>query len=158
MVTVGEDALALTPEESASLLSRSRPGLDAAAAAELHRRTEGWVAGLILAARVGPETPSALAGQDVFQFLAQEVLARQPEDVQRFLMETAVFERFTPALAEAITGRPGAALVIQWLVENHLFCVPLEDEGPEQWYRYHHLFQACLRRHLRTVDAPEPRS
>jgi DNA-binding SARP family transcriptional activator/class 3 adenylate cyclase len=154
VVTVGEDALALTPQESVSLLSRSRPGLDAAAAAELHRRTEGWVAGLILAARVGPETPSSLAGQDVFQFLAQEVLARQPEDVQRFLMDTAVFERFTPALAEAITGRPGAALVIQWLVESHLFCVPLEDEGPEQWYRYHHLFQACLRRHLRTVDAP----
>jgi len=58
----------------------------------------------------------------VFAFLRRRCW-RQPEDVQRFLLDTAVLERFTPALAEAVNGRPGAALVIQWLVQNRLFCI-----------------------------------
>ena len=154
VVSLDESDLALTREESIALLGRGGPRLDAAAIEDLHQRTEGWVAGLILGARAGPETTSALPGQDLFAFLAQEVLARQPEDVQRFLLDTCVFERFTPALAEAVNGRPDATLVIQWLVENRLFCIPLEDEGRDQWYRYHHLFQAFLRRRLQ-AEKPE---
>jgi len=152
VVRIGEEALALGPEESEELVRRTRPGLTPQEAAELHRRTEGWVAGLLLAARAGPGAP-ARGGEDVFDFLAQEVLARQPDEVQRFLVDTAVFDRFTPALAEAVNGRAGAALVIQWLVENRLFCIPLEERGGEQWYRYHHLFQGFLRRLLRARDA-----
>lgn len=149
VLRLGERALALTGEESAELLRATRPALPREAAEELHRRTEGWLAGLLLAAESEGSTLDALeteADNPPFDFLAQEVLARQPGHVQAFLLDTAVLERFTPELAEAVTGRPDSRAIIGALLAGHLFTIRLAAEG--EWYRYHHLFSAFLRRRL----------
>ncbi len=145
--TVGEDMLAFSFQEATELLEDAAEGLDEAEIGELHQRTEGWVAGLLLATRsgVGQGLPQqvATAGPH-FDYLADEVLAGLPADLQRFLLETAVLERFTPALAAAVTDRPDAPEVVRDLLASHLFIVQAQDD----WFRYHHLFHAFLRRRL----------
>ena len=79
-----------------------------------------------------------------FDYLAEEVLGRLPADTQRFLLDTSVLERFTPAHAAAVSGRPDARDVSAGLIDSHLFIVQAEGG----WHRYHHLFHAFLRRHL----------
>ena len=112
LLELGEGDLALNESEAPKLLEAAGIHLDATTIAALHRETEGWVAGLILAAQSGGLGPrGALAGGHLFDYLAEEVLARQPPERQAFLLETAVLERFTPALAEAVTGRVDSAQV-----------------------------------------------
>jgi DNA-binding SARP family transcriptional activator len=149
-VEIDERRLALSAEEVGSLAGAIAGGLEEDQVEELHRRTEGWPAGVILGAQ------SRVAGdRDIdhmqFDYLAEEVLLRQPEDVQDFLLDTAVLGRFTPALATAVSGRQDAAALCRMLVDGHLFAVRLDDDG--DWYRYHHLLQAFLRERL---DAREP--
>jgi DNA-binding SARP family transcriptional activator len=151
VVRFTEDDLALDADECAALLQHHARPEGAPDAEELHARTEGWVAGVILGARVPVTRMAAGADEEVFDFLAGEVLAGQPEDVAAFLLDTAVLDRFTPSIAESITGRPGAELIVQWLVEHRLFCLALGGDGTERWYRYHHLLQAFLLRRLRAT-------
>ena len=80
------------------------------------------------------------------------MLGRQPPELQRFLLESSVLDRFTPEVLAAVTGRPDAGDVARGLVERHLFTVRLEDAARER-YRYHHLFQAFLRARLEEEDA-----
>ena len=129
-------------------------GLDATAIATLEERTEGWIAALGLAALSLQGRSDAagfidgFAGDDryVVDYLVEEVLDRQPENVRRFLLETSVVDRLTGALCDAVTGQPGGKAMLESLERQNLFVVPLDDH--RRWYRYHHLFADVLRAHL----------
>ena len=128
--------------------------LDAEAIATLEGRTEGWIAALRLAALSlqGRDDAAAFidgfAGDDryVVDYLLDEVLDLQPDDVRRFLLETSVVDRLTGPLCDAVTGQPGGKAMLESLERQNLFVVPLDDH--RRWYRYHHLFADVLRTHL----------
>ncbi|TCC63246.1 tetratricopeptide repeat protein [Kribbella pittospori] len=128
--------------------------LDATAIATLEGRTEGWIAALRLAALSlqGRDDATAFiegfAGDDryVVDYLLDEVLDRQPDDVRRFLLETSIADRLTGPLCDAVTGRSGGKAMLEALERQNLFLVPLDDH--RRWYRYHHLFGDVLRTHL----------
>jgi len=149
VVELGESALALSEDEAAELLASLRLPVPPAMLAALHRRTEGWPAGLVLAAQSGAlvaEGDRQGLGEGHAAYLAEEILARQSPEVRAFLLETSLLERFTPMLAEAVTARADARRTIADLVAGHLFVVRLAAGG--EWYRYHHLFGAFLRARL----------
>lgn len=120
----------------------------------LDARTEGWIAALQLAAlsmqgRADIDTfIDGFTGDDRFvvDYLAEEVLERQPEGVRSFLLRTAVLGRLTGPLCDAITGGTGGAGMLDELDRANLFLVPLDDR--RRWYRYHHLFGDVLRARL----------
>ena len=146
LLELGEPDLALTVAEAAGLLDAVGVRLADGEVARLHSDVEGWAAGLILSAQAGGGE-----GRPQIEYLAEEVLMRQPPDVQRFLLETSILDRFDPLLAEAVTRRPDAGAVIADLVSRHLFTVRLGDDAAS--VRYHHLFQAFLRRRLQEEPA-----
>jgi LuxR family maltose regulon positive regulatory protein len=121
----------------------------------LERRTEGWITGLQLAAlsMQGRDDVAgfvqAFAGSHryVLDYLAEEVLHRQPQDVQTFLLRTSILDRMTASLCDAVTGREDGFETLKTLERANLFIVPLDDE--RHWYRYHHLFAQVLRAFLR---------
>jgi LuxR family transcriptional regulator, maltose regulon positive regulatory protein len=128
--------------------------LTAADIGSLEARTEGWIAALQLAALSlqGRDDPSAFvaefAGDDRFvvDYLVDEVLDQQPDDVRRFLVETSILSRLTAPLCAAVTERPDARSTLETLERANLFVVALDDR--RQWYRYHHLFADVLRARL----------
>ena len=121
----------------------------------LEQRTEGWIAGLQLAAlsMQGREDVegflSAFTGSHhyIVDYLAEEVLARQPEAVREFLMKTSILERLTAPLCDVLTDRADGQAMLEKLEHANLFLVPLDDE--RGWYRYHHLFGDLLKYRLR---------
>jgi LuxR family transcriptional regulator, maltose regulon positive regulatory protein len=135
-------------------------GLDLVEA--LEARTEGWAAGLQLAALsargrtspVGPgpggvaEFVEAFSGSNrfVLDYLVEEVLDRQPDEVRAFLLDTSVLDQLTGGLCDALTGRSDGQPMLETLERENLFVVPLDDE--RRWYRYHHLFADALRARL----------
>ena len=144
---IDEGMLAFSFSEAAELLEDAPEELLETEIGELHQRTEGWVSGLLLATRSGGgagRAPHVSTAGPHFDYLADEVLAGLPEELQRFLLDTSVLERFTPPLAAAVSERPDARDVLRDLVASHLFIVQAEGD----WYRYHHLFGAFLRRRL----------
>ena len=150
-VEIGEGPLALTEEEASELLASVGAGLDHDEAVALHRRAEGWPAGLILAAQSGRGAGGGaeLTGAQ-FDYLAEEVLAHQEPNLQRLMLGTAALGRFSADLAAAVTGMPEAGALARRLVDRHLFTVRLDAEG--DWYRYHHLFRDFLRRQVSERD------
>jgi len=153
LTEVGDGDLVLDEVECTALLRRWKVDLPKQTVADLHQRTEGWVAGLVLATQAAPPGedgggPPLTAGNHLFDYLAEEVVTRQTPDVHRFLLETSVLDRFTAALAGALTGQAAAAVVIDELMARHLFVIRLE--GDDGWYRYHHLFREYL---LQRADA-----
>jgi LuxR family maltose regulon positive regulatory protein len=118
--------------------------------ADLFERTEGWPAGVYLAALSlrGHSSPTAFVRQFtggnryIVDFLAQEVLTRQPEQIRQFLTRTAILGRFCAPLCDAVTGSANAAEIIEIVERDNLFLVPLDDK--RQWYRFHHLFAQVL--------------
>jgi LuxR family maltose regulon positive regulatory protein len=128
--------------------------------AVLTERTEGWLAGLQLAALAltsNQESAGALTNlvsnwQYIEPYLVAEVLQRQPQEVQQFLLDTAILDELTAPLCDAMTGKTHGQQMLKQLVQANLFVVPLDTEG--RWYRYHHLFADVLRAHLHQV-APE---
>lgn len=151
VVEIGEDRLAFDRAEAGQLVRSMGLDADRLTLESLHRRTEGWPAGLILAAQSGGDSGWS-ARRAEFDYLAEEVLSRQPADVQEFLLDTAVLGRFSPDLAAAVSGRRDADELCRRLVSGHLFAIRLDDPG--EWYRYHHLLQAFLRDRLE-ADDPE---
>ena len=125
--------------------------------ATLEDRTEGWIAGLQLAAlsMQGREDVSgfiaAFTGSNryVLDYLAEEVLRKQTESVQRFLLETCVLDRMSGPLCDAVTGRSDGQTMLEKLERDNLFVVPLDDE--RRWFRYHHLFSQFLLKELRRI-------
>jgi LuxR family maltose regulon positive regulatory protein len=128
--------------------------LEAEAIAILESRTEGWIAGLQLAAlslHGRADVAAFLAAftgshRYVLDYLSEEVLARQDASVQQFLLHTSILERLSEPLCDAVTQQEGSQAMLEGLERANLFVVALDDE--RGWYRYHHLFAEVLRRHL----------
>jgi LuxR family transcriptional regulator, maltose regulon positive regulatory protein len=150
--------LRFTSEEAAALLREAaEPGLSLpdAAVAALAARTEGWVAGLQLAGlslRGQPDVAGFMASfsgshRYVLDFLTEEVLDRQPDEVRGFLLETSVLDRLSGALCDAVTGRSDGQTMLEWVERANLFLEPLDEV--RAWWRYHHLFADLLRARLR---------
>jgi LuxR family maltose regulon positive regulatory protein len=124
------------------------------AVAALADRTEGWVAGLQLAALSLQHQPdpaafvASFAGSHrfVLDYLTEEVLARQPEAMRDFLLTTSVLERLSGPLCDAVTGCSDGQRMLEAAERANLFVVPLDDQ--RHWYRYHHLFSDLLRARL----------
>ena len=155
MVEIRMPELRFTPLQAAALVRAvSGAGLTAADLADLVERTEGWPAGIYLAAlslRGHPE-PGAFVRQFtgnnrfVVDFLAEEVLARQPAAIRQFLARTSILDRFCAPLCDGVVGSGNAADILDLLERENLFVVPLDDT--RGWYRYHHLFAQVLRSQL----------
>ena len=156
--------LRFTPAEAREFLNQVM-GLELTAAdvEALEDRTEGWIAGLQLAALSlrGIASRDEVTGfiraftgshRFVIDYLADEVLARQPARVRDFLLRTAVLDRLTGPLCDAVTGGAGGARTLEDLERGNLFVVPLDAE--RSWYRYHHLFADVLRARL-LAEHPE---
>ncbi len=150
--------LRFTPDEAAEFLNRVMGlSLSSSDIAALEARTEGWIAGLQLAAL------SMQGHQEVTQFidsftgshhfvsdyLVQEVLNSQPSHIQRFLLQTSILERICGPLCDAVLQdeHHAAQQILESIQEANLFLVPLDNE--RRWYRYHHLFGDLLRKRLR---------
>jgi len=148
LVELGEADLALSAEESGELLATRGVELPDKTVRELHRLTEGWITGIVLAAQAGGVAPRADApgtAAHLFDFMAEEVFHRQPKALQDFLLGTAVLDRFSPAVASAVTGADARVRIAE-LTARHLFILRLDPEGSA--FRYHHLFAEFLRRRL----------
>ena len=158
LTELGVPDLRFTLEEAADFLRRTM-GLDLTAerVATLEKETEGWIVGLQLAAHAlrGGEVdarsvePFAGSARHVFDYLADEVLSRQPEDVREFLLKSSIVETLSGPLCEALTDTTGGREMLERLERANLFLVPLDEKG--RYYRYHHLFAAFLRERLQRV-------
>jgi LuxR family transcriptional regulator, maltose regulon positive regulatory protein len=128
--------------------------------AALETRTEGWIAGLQLAALSMQGRKdiagfiSAFAGSHryIVDYLTEEVLYQQSEQVSTFLLQTSILERLCNSLCDAVTGQSGSQNMLEQLELANLFLLPLDDE--RSWYRYHHLFAEALRFRL-TQERPD---
>lgn len=156
MAELGAAELAFTRQEADAFLSGVMSlDLSERDIATLEARTEGWIAGLQLAAlsMQGREDRSGFIAsfsgghRDVLDFLTEEVLERQPEDVRGFLLETSMLDGLTGSLCDALTGRNDGSTMLERLEQENLFVVTLDDE--RCWYRYHHLFRDFLRSRLK---------
>ena len=147
--------LRFSQRETRELLDASGIALSDAGAALLHQRTEGWAAGLRLAALslAGHPDPerfvAEFSGSDrtVAEYLVAEMLERQPADVQDLLLRTSLLDRVNGELADLLTGRSGSERILLELEDANAFVVPLDPE--RTWFRYHHLFGDLLRLELR---------
>lgn len=126
----------------------------------LEMRTEGWIAGLQLAAlsmQGRTDRGSFIAAftgsnQYIGDYLAEEVLNRQPAEVRSFLLKTAILDRLCGPLCDALTGRRDGQQTLEQLAAENLFLIPLDDE--QYWFRYHQLFMDLLRKQLQQ-SAPQ---
>ena len=153
------DNLAFDLQEASEVLASDDVQLSTEAIGELMRRTEGWPAGLYLAAL-------SLAGrtdQDEFvhhftgnnrfigEYLTEEVLSRQTDEVRNFILDMSIVERFSAPLCEYMTGQTKSARILRDLQHTNLFLIPLDAD--ESWFRFHHLFGAVARSAL---EAEQP--
>lgn len=153
--------LRFTPGEAAAFLNQVMGlGLSADDMTALERRTEGWIAGLQLAAlsmqgrKDIPAFIREFAGDNryIMDYLVEEVLQRQPDPIRSFLLQTSILDRLHGPLCDAVTGQEEGVARLQLLERGNFFVVPLDDR--RQWYRYHHLFAEVLSAHLRS-DQPD---
>lgn len=150
--------LRFTQDEARAFLRRSMGlSLTVEAASAIEERTEGWIAGLQMAAlslrRADPNSApdyTALANapgeHEIIDYLAAEVLRQQPAEIRTFLHRTAILDRFNGSLADAVSGRQDSGTLLPRLEKANLFLIPLD--GQRQWFRYHHLFADFLRLEL----------
>jgi LuxR family transcriptional regulator, maltose regulon positive regulatory protein len=155
--------LRFSGRETRELLDASGIALSEAGAALLHQRTEGWAAGLRLAALSLADHPdperfvAEFSGSDrtVAEYLIAEMLDRRPPEVQDLLLRTSLLDRVNGELADLLTGRPGSEQILLDLEDANAFVESL-DPG-RTWFRYHHLFADLLRLELRrTLPAEIP--
>jgi len=153
--------LRFTPEEAAAFLNQVM-GLEISAAdvGALEKRTEGWIAGLQLVAlsmqgRTDlPGFIAAFSGDDryIVDYLLEEVLQRQSDRIRHFLLQTAILERLSGSLCDAVTNQTDGQAMLETLERGNLFIIPLDNK--RQWYRYHHLFADVLQAHA-LMEWPE---
>jgi LuxR family maltose regulon positive regulatory protein len=152
--------LRFTVAEARELFQAAGVELAGPALAVLHERTEGWVAGLRLAALslAGHPDPDGFAAEfsgserTVAEYLLAEVLDRQPGPVRQLLLRTSILERVNGELADLLTGGSGGERVLQDLERANAFVVSLD--ASRSWFRYHQMFASLLKLELRR-DAPE---
>jgi LuxR family maltose regulon positive regulatory protein len=158
ILEIGPGDLSLTRDEAASLLREAGAALSDDDVTELHRRTEGWPAGLYLAAlylREGGSVDRAAAsfgGDDqlVSEYVESEFLDRISPRQREFLARTSVLERMCGPLCETVLDLPGAGAVLADVSRSNLLVVPLDRRG--EWYRYHHLFRDMLLAELARLE------
>ena len=158
ILEIGPGDLSLTCDEASSLLRNVDLALAEEDVAELHERTEGWPAGLYLAAlylREGGSFASAavsFGGDDRFvsDYLESEFLSRISRQQRAFLTRTAVLERMCGPLCDAVLEVGGSAAVLADLAGSNVLLVPLDRRG--EWYRYHHLFRDMLLAELHRLE------
>jgi len=152
MTEIRASDLRFTLEESSQYFNQSRClDLPAEAVQTLESRTEGWAAGLQLAALAlqnQPDRQDFLADfggshRYVIDYLLDEVLKLQPPEISDFLAKTSILSRFNAELCQAVTGNPTSADILAQLERCNLFLIPLDNT--RGWYRYHHLFADALR-------------
>ena len=162
LTELGAGDLRFTVREASEFFSRIMGlRLSQRAVAALTRRTEGWIAGLQMAAlsllgKTSGEVTKFVQGFSgshrlVVDFLAEEVLKQQPPAVRTFLFKTSILERLTGSLCEAVTGESGGAASLRHIEQSNLFLLPLDYE--RQWYRYHTTFAEFLRAQLDTEES-----
>ncbi len=155
--------LCFTPQEAAEFLNRHMGlRLTTSDIAALDVRTEGWIAGLHMAALALQGNPDYYTGQFITTFtgthryildyLIEEVLQREPPPIQAFLLQTSILERLCAPLCDAMLENTAhscadSQITLEYLERSNLFIIPLD--GQREWYRYHHLFSDLLRQRLR---------
>jgi LuxR family transcriptional regulator, maltose regulon positive regulatory protein len=147
--------LRFTQRETREVLAASGIALSEAGAAKLHQRTEGWAAGLRLAAISLASSPDperfvaefSGSSRTVAEYLLAEMLDCQPPEVQQLLLRTSLLDRVNGELADLLTGHPGSERVLLDLEDANAFVVALDPA--RTWFRYHHLFADLLRLELR---------
>ena len=155
---IGPDELRMDEAEAHQLLSAAGQEMTDDEVAELTEHTEGWSAGLYLAALsanasgAGVTSATEFRGDDRFvaDYLVSELLSRLPSDELRFLTRTAVLEPMSGPLCDAILEESDSGLVLESMAHSNLFVVPLDRTG--EWYRYHHLFRELLQAELGRVE------
>jgi len=173
--------LRFTTTETTAFLEQMGIQIDAAAAADLTRKTEGWVTGLRLSAlslrHRGAEFPLANVPENIHyvtDYLVAETLSQLPPAITDFLLKTSILDRLCGPLCDAVcfgetqasSGSPRTTVpdldepeqngqaYLEWLIQQNLFIIPLDDQ--RQWYRYHHLFQELLQTQLKQrLDADD---
>jgi LuxR family maltose regulon positive regulatory protein len=163
LVEIGFEELRFSHEEADKFLHDVMGlNLTSEAVDQLEDRTEGWVAGLQLAAlslRKSAQSQEGFAKKIegswglhryVVDYLAEEVMRQQPEHIRNFLHQTAVLDRLTASLCDAVTGRTDSKAVLSQLEHGNLFLISLDEH--RQWYRFHHLFADFLRAALPQVE------
>jgi LuxR family maltose regulon positive regulatory protein len=165
MFELRSEDLRFSAEEAEQFLMNATDGtIDYETTTAIKQRTEGWIAGIQLAALSVQRTRDRAAFLDnfrgdtnifVLEYLVDEVLVSQPADVQQFLLLTAIFERFCADLCDAVTEQPaGQGLsILEELKRANLFLVPLDEKAG--WFRYHHLFQQMLLGKLLSQKSPD---
>jgi LuxR family maltose regulon positive regulatory protein len=161
LINLDDMQLRFSLDETESLLNETQAlDLPMADLVTLQHRTEGWVAGLQLAS-LSLEQRTARADfirhfsgsqRDIAEFLAQDVLDRQPPEISTFLVESAILDRISAPLADAALGRGDSASLLRAIEGANLFLIPLDPE--RQWFRYHHLFADFLRARLASSRDP----
>jgi LuxR family transcriptional regulator, maltose regulon positive regulatory protein len=154
--------LRFSAAETGQFLQRALPlKLSPPEIAALQDRTEGWIAGLQMAAismhgRLKAQGPAGVSyfietfsgsNRFILDYLLDEVIGQQSEDRRAFLYETSILDRLTAPLCEALSDRPGSQALLEQLERANLFLIPLDEE--RRWYRYHHLFAGLLRKQLK---------
>jgi len=155
LTEIREAELRFTAAEAWELLQQEAPGLPEASASALAARTEGWAAGLQLAAlslRGQADAAAFVAAftgshRYILDYLAEEVLEQQDTQLRAFLLETSVLDRLSGPLCDAVTGRDGSQALLEAAERAGLFLIPLDEV--RGWWRYHHLFADLLQARLR---------
>ena len=161
LLEIQAEELQFSVEETEAFLN-GLTGLELSEAelVNLQTQLEGWIAGLQLVSlslrrHRGAAEGLVVSGRHRFiaDYLSDEVLARQPEETQRFLLQTSLLDRLCGPLCDAVTGREGSQLVLARLERAHLFLERLDDQ--REWFRYHRLFADFLQDELRRHRADE---
>lgn len=152
---IRDQDLRFSLEEAAEFLNHTMDlNLSVEDVKALEERTEGWVAGLQLAALSLqgqsdiPGFVKAFTGSQIYvaEYLVEEILRQQPEDVQSFLLQTSLLERLNASLCEAVSGCVDGQAILMSLHRGNVFVIPLDHEG--RWFRYHHMFADLLQARL----------
>ena len=159
MVEIRESDLRFTEKEASLFFNQSMQlTLEDNDIQALEMRTEGWAVGLQLAALALKNLPDPQNFVETFRgshryvldYLAEEVIRQQRDDIREFLIRTSILERFNAESCEAITGHPDSRSLLSELEQANLFLIPLDDD--RVWYRYHHLFADFLRTELSKTE------
>jgi LuxR family maltose regulon positive regulatory protein len=158
LMEIRTEDLRFSPQEARELLSAARIVLSDENLVRLHERTEGWAAGLRLAALAlaGHREPDRFVAEfsgserTVADYLFAEMLQRQPEDARRVLLRTSILEQVNGPLADVLTGAGGSRRILQELEEQNAFVFSVD--ASRSWFRYHHLFADLLRLQLERTE------
>jgi LuxR family maltose regulon positive regulatory protein len=151
--------LCFAPDEAGCFIERvTRRTLSEQEIAALTARTEGWAAGLQIAAMSLQKQPEAAqfaraftgSNRHILDYLVEEILQHQPEEWQSFLLQTSILDRLSSAVCDAVTGQAGSQSKLEELDKANLFIIPLDED--RQWYRYHRLFADLLRQRLQLLQ------